>query len=164
MNSTEWFFGLEWIHSTSKVCSTLRKEDSEVILLIFINILSVGVKQTLSTSSQRSVGTGQGEMAINWSMECSASICEGTSSWWGWQSTGTGRLWILLPWRYSRPAWTPTCAAWCRGLCRGIGLYDLWRSLPAPTILWFCDQHGCIPACLLQPKILYSRISEFCRL
>ena len=25
-----------------------------------------------------------------------------------------GGLWILLLWRYSRPAWTPTCAACCR--------------------------------------------------
>jgi len=30
--------------------------------------------------------------------------------------TGTeqGRLWSLLLWRYSRPAWTGSCAACCR--------------------------------------------------
>jgi len=33
------------------------------------------------------------------------------------ESTGTGcpgRLWSLLLWRYSRPAWTGSCAAYCR--------------------------------------------------
>jgi len=35
-------------------------------------------------------------------------------------STGTlcpGRWWSLLPWRYSRPAWTRSCAACCRWPC-----------------------------------------------
>jgi len=41
--------------------------------------------------------------------------------------TGTGcpgRLWSLLLWRYSRPAWTRSCAAYCRWPCfgRGVGL------------------------------------------
>jgi len=26
--------------------------------------------------------------------------------------------------------------------CRGAGLNYLWRSLPAPTILWFCDKEN----------------------
>ena len=68
----------------------------------------------------------------------------GTSSLWGWWSTGTGcpgRLWSLLLWRYSRPAWTGSCVACCRWPCfgRGVGLDDPQRSLPTPTILWFCD-------------------------
>ena len=52
-----------------------------------------------------------------------------------------GWLWSLLLWRYSRPAWTRSCAACCRWLCfsRRVGLDDPQRSLPAPTILWFCD-------------------------
>ena len=67
-----------------------------------------------------------------------------TSSPWGWRSTGTGcpgRLWSLLLWRYSRPVWTRSCAACCRWPCfgRGVGLDDPQRSLPTPTILWFCD-------------------------
>jgi len=52
--------------------------------------------------------------------------------------TGTdcpGKLWILLLWRYSRPARMPICIACCREPCRVVGLNDLWRSLPAPTIL-----------------------------
>jgi len=53
------------VHS---VCSALRKEDSEVILLVFINILNVGVKETRPTYFQWSVGTGQGERAINLSI------------------------------------------------------------------------------------------------
>ena len=52
-----------------------------------------------------------------------------------------GRLWSLLLWRYSRPAWTRSCAACCRWPCfgGGAGLDDPQRSLPTPTILWFCD-------------------------
>ena len=44
-------------------------------------------------------------------------------------------------WRYSRPAWTRSCAACCRWpwLGRGVGLDDPQRSLPTPTILWFCE-------------------------
>ena len=47
----------------------------------------------------------------------------------------------LLLWRYSRPAWTRSCAACCRWPCfgRGFGPDDPQRSLPAPAILWYCD-------------------------
>jgi len=67
-----------------------------------------------------------------------------TSSLWGWWSPGTGcpvRLWSLLLWRYSRPAWTRSYADCCRCPCFGrrVGLDDPQRSLPTPTILWFCD-------------------------
>ena len=43
-----------------------------------------------------------------------------TSSLWGWRSTGTGcpaGLWSLLLWRYSKPAWTRSCATCCRWPC-----------------------------------------------
>ena len=42
---------------------------------------------------------------------------------------------------YIVPAWTRSCAACCRQPCfgRGLGLDDPQRSLPTPTILWFCD-------------------------
>ena len=68
-----------------------------------------------------------------------------TSSLWGWWNTGTGRpekLWILLLWRYSRPAWTRSSAACSRCPCfsRGPGLDDPQRSLPTPNILWFCEE------------------------
>jgi len=35
-----------------------------------------------------------------------------------------GRLWSLLLWRYSRPAWTRSSTACCRRPCfgRGVGL------------------------------------------
>ena len=54
---------------------------------------------------------------------------------------GPGRLWSLLLWRYSRPAWTRSSAACCRFPCfgRGVGLDDPQRSLPTPNILWSCD-------------------------
>jgi len=97
------------------VCSELRKEDPEVILLVFINILSVGVKGTWPTSFQQSAGTGQGETAINWSIGSFAPICEGTSAQWGSPGTGCpGKWWSLLLWRYSSLAWMPTCAVFCR--------------------------------------------------
>jgi len=78
--------------------------------------VEAGDKGTWPTSFQWSVGTGQGEMAINLSIGISSPICEGTSSEWGWRSTGTGcpgSLRIVLLWRYSRPAWTSPCAACC---------------------------------------------------
>jgi len=47
-----------------------------------------------------------------------------------------------LLWRYSRPVWTRSYAACYRWPCFGreVGLDDPQRSLPTPTILWFCDQ------------------------
>ena len=47
----------------------------------------------------------------------------------------------LLLWRYSKPAWTRSCAACCRWPCfgRGVGLHDPQRSLPTLNVLWFCD-------------------------
>ena len=91
--------------------------------------------------------TGQGAIGTNWSTGSSVWTWGRTSSLWGWRSTGTGcpgRLFILLLWRYSRPAWTRSCAAYCRWSCfgRGIGLADPQRSLPTPTILWFCNIRG----------------------
>ena len=98
------------------VCLALRKEDWEVIL--FLSILTVGVKKTWPASFQPSVGTVQGEMAINWSIGSSAPIWKRTSSQWGWQRTGIGcpgRLWTLLLWMYLRPSGTHTCTTCCRG-------------------------------------------------
>jgi len=62
--------------------------------------------------------------------------------------------WYLPLWRYSRPAWTRSCAACCRRPCfgRGVGLDDPQRSLPTPTILWFCD--------LLSLFVLFFKISH----
>ena len=80
----------------------------------------------------------------NWSIGSFVWTWGRTSSLWGWRSPGTGcseRLWSLLLWRYSRPAWTRCCAVCCRWPCfsRGVGLDDPQRSLPTPNILWFCD-------------------------
>ena len=42
----------------------------------------------------------------------------------------------LLLWGYSRPIWTLSCATYCRDLLeQGVGLSDLFRSLPSPVIL-----------------------------
>ena len=82
--------------------------------------------------------------STNWGTGSSIWTWGRTSSLWGWRSTGTGcpgRLWSLLLWRYSRPTWTRSCAACCRWPCfgRGGGPDDPQRSLPTPTILWFCE-------------------------
>ena len=83
-------------------------------------------------------------MGTNWGTGSSVWTWGRTSSLWGWRSTGPGcpeGLWSLLLWRYSRPTWTRSCAAGCRWPCfsRRVGLDDPQRSLPTPTILWFCD-------------------------
>ena len=108
------------------------------------NIWRVGVRRMGPSSFQWCPVTGQGVMGTNWGTWSSVWTWGGTSSLWGWRSTGTGcpgRLWSLLLWRYSRPAWTWSCAACCRWPCFGrrVGLDDPQRSLPTPTILWFCD-------------------------
>ena len=83
-------------------------------------------------------------MGTNWGIGSSVWTWGRTSSLWGWWSTGTGcpgRLWSLILWRYSRPAWTRSCAACSRWPCfsRRVGLDDPQRSLPTPNILWFCE-------------------------
>jgi len=109
-----------------------------------INISRVGVRRMGPNSFQWCPATGQGAMGTNWSTGSSIWTWGRTSSLWRWRSTGTGcpgRLWNLLLWRYSRPSWTRSCAACCRWpwFGRGVGLDDPQRSLPTPTILWFCD-------------------------
>ena len=116
---------------------------------MFINISRVGVRRMGPDSFQWCPATGQGAMGTNWSIGNSVWTWGRTSSLWGWWSTGTGcpgRLWSLLLWRSSRPAWTWSCAACCRRPCfgRGGGLDDPQRSLPTPTILWFCDSGLCV--------------------
>jgi len=37
-------------------------------------------------------------------------------------------LWSLLLWRYSRPAWTRSCAAYCRWPCFGRGRWTRWPT------------------------------------
>ena len=111
---------------------------------MLINIWRVGVRRTGPDSFQWCPVTGQGAMGTNWGTGSSSWTGGRTSSLWGWRSTGTccpGRLWSLLLWRYSRLAWTRSCAACCRWPCfiRRAGLDDPQRSLPTPTILWFCD-------------------------
>ena len=63
------------------------------------------------------------------------------------QQFNIGRLWSLLLWRYSRSTWTRSCATCCRQPCfgRGVGLDAPQRSLPTPTILWFCDSASTPP-------------------
>ena len=85
---------------------------------------------------------GQGATGTNRSIGSSVWTRGRNSSLWGWRSPGTGcpgRLWSLLLWRYSRPAWTKSwaaCSGWpCFG--RRVGLDDPQRSLSTPTVL--CD-------------------------
>ena len=108
------------------------------------NILRVGVKRTGPDSFQWCPAPEQGATGTNWSRAHSGWRWGRTSSLWGWWSTGTGcpgRLWIVLLWRYSRPAWKSCSVACCRwpSFGRRFGLDDPQRSLPTPNILWFCD-------------------------
>ena len=110
------------------------------------NIWRVGVRRMGPSSFQWCPVTGQGATSTNWSIECSVWTWGRTSSLWGWWSPGTGcpgRLWNLFLWRYSRPTWMRSCAAFSRWICfdRGVGLEDPQRSLLTPTILWFCDDY-----------------------
>ena len=107
-------------------------------------ILRVGVKRMGPDFFQWCPATGQGATGTNWSTGSSIWTWGRSSSLCGRRSTGTGypgKLWNLLLWRYSKHAWTRSCAACCRRLCfgRGVGLVDPQRSLPTPTILWFCE-------------------------
>ena len=129
------------------------------------NILRVGVRRMGPNSFQWYPATGQGATGTNWSIGSSIWTWGRTSSLWGWRSTGTGcpgRLWSLILWRYSRPAWTRSCAAYCRWPCfgKGVGLDDPQRSLPTPIILWFCEKlsdllFGCL--------VVMLEVSSFCK-
>ena len=84
-------------------------------------------------------------MGTNWSRGSSIWTWGRTSSLWGWRSTGTGcpgRLWSLPLWRYSRPAWTRSCAAFSRWPCfgRGVGPDDPQRSLPTEVCFFELKQ------------------------
>ena len=124
--------------------SAWRREGWQKTSQMLINILRMGVKRMAPGSFQWCPVTGQGAMGTNWSRASSRWTWRRTSSLWGWLSIGTGcpgRLWSLLLWRYSRPTWTRSCAAWFRWPCFGrrVGLDDPQRSFPTPNILWFCD-------------------------
>ena len=106
---------------------------------MFINILNVGVKGTWPTSFQQSVGTGQGEMAINCSIGSSNQYVKELL-----HREGDGALEqaFLGGCGFSSSAdiqglsgYLPVQPAVGSLLCRGVGLDDLWRSLPAPTTL-----------------------------
>ena len=108
------------------------------------NIWRVHVRRLGPSSFQWCPVTGQGAMGTNWSTGSSFWTWGRTSSLWGWRSTGTGcpgRLWSLLLWTYSRPAWTQSSTTYCRWPCFGrrVGLDDPQSSLPTPTMLWFWD-------------------------
>ena len=122
-------------------------QSPDFFLLIDIFPNSVDILISWSAWKLKSERRIQGAMGTNWSIGSSSWTWGRPSSPWGWRSTGTGcpgRLWSLLLWRYSRPAWTRSCAACCRWPCCGrrVGLDDPQRSLPTPTILWFCDSVG----------------------
>ena len=124
-------------------CLAWRREGWEGTLEMLLNICRVGVRRTGPDSFRWCAATGQGATGTNWSNASSIWTGARTSSLWGWRSPGPGcpgRLWSLLLWRYSRPAWTRSCAACCGWPCfgKGVGLDDPQRSLPTPTILWFC--------------------------
>ena len=124
----------------SWACLAWRREGWEGTLEMFINISRVGVRRMGPDSFQWCPLSCHWAMGTNWSTGSSIWTWGRTSSLWGCRSTGTGcpgRLWSLLLWRYSRPAWTRSCAP---RFGRRVGLDDPRRSLPTPTILWLCAE------------------------
>ena len=70
-------------------------------------------------------------LGTNWGTGSSVWRWGRTSSLWGWRSPGPGcpgRLWSLLLLRYSRPAWTRSCAACCRWPCFSRGGWTRWPT------------------------------------
>jgi len=114
---------------------------------MLITICRVGVRRMEPDSFQWCPATGQGATGTNWSIGSSVWTWGRTSSLWGWRSPGTGwpgRLWSLLLWRYSGPAWTRSCAICSRWPCFGGGGWTRWPTeIPFnpyhSVILWFCD-------------------------
>ena len=93
--------------------------------------------------------TGQGATGTNWNRGSSSWTRGRTSSPWGWWSPGPGcpgRLWSLLLWRYSRPAWTWCCAACSGWPCLGRGLG------------WVTHRGPCQPRPVCDSVILWTHI------
>ena len=88
---------------------------------------------------------GQGGMVLYWDSGGLGWILGGSFPHRGWWHTGTGclqRLWMLHPWRHSRPGWMWLWAAWSAGWrpCTQQSVetgWSLWPSVQA--ILWFYD-------------------------
>jgi len=117
------------------------EEGWEGTLEMLINICRVGVRRMGPDSFQWCPATGQGAMGTNWSRGSSSWTRGRTSFLWGSRNSGTdcpGRLWSLLLWRYSRPAWTQSCAACSGWPCFGRGLDEMTHRGPFQP-LTFCD-------------------------
>jgi len=100
----------------------------------------MGVRRMGPSSFQWCPATGQGATGTNWSRGSSSWTWGRTSFLWGWRSPGPGfpgRLWSLLLWRYSSPAWTRCCAACSGWPCFGRGLGWVTHRCPfQPRPFW----------------------------
>ena len=105
---------------------------------MFIKILSAGVKRTRPTSCQRSVGTEEGETAINWSTGSSApkskellhneddgALAQAAQGGCGFSLSGD------IPHPPGRPPVQPAVGS---PFCRGVRPNDLWWSLATPVL------------------------------
>lgn len=76
------------------------------------------------------------------------------------------RLWCIHPWRQWKPSWTWLWATCPHQTCPGqkVGLYELWRSLPTYTLLWFPDTLiNIFPVLEASPKYFYVPDLYFCK-
>ena len=148
-----WIFLLLGVRGSQSSSHQMAGWDWALPALAAGHLTCMGVSRMEPKSFEWCPETGQEATGTNLSRGISSWTWGRISSLWGWWSPGTGcpgRLWSLLLWRYSRPAWMRSCAACCRWPCFGwrVGLDDPQRSLPTPTILWFYDS-----ACLLSRKM-----------
>ena len=104
------------------------------------NTVLPGILTTVSVLNYGNLWRANHLQWIQWSIQ---------KYWIMWQDAGEGvwsacpeRLWVLLLWRYSRPAWTRSCAACSRWPCFDRGGWTRWPTeVPSnpyySVILWF---------------------------
>ena len=76
--------------------------------------------QYLKGTYKQEGSKGEGEMVLNRGREDWGWMSGGSSLLWEWWGAGTGcpeRLWMLHPWRCSRPGWMGPWAAWSSIKC-----------------------------------------------
>jgi len=131
----------------TRCSSAQRREDWESISSVFISIWRVRVKWVGPGSHQWCGVTGQGAMGKNCSTGSSKQIWGRTSLLWVMnklprEAVESSAPEILKTYLFQNLALQnafPCNPLWGTHFRRRVGLNDPQKSLPNPTILWFCD-------------------------